>query len=57
MSEARERPGVVGLRSAVPWIVLGLALVIATEPAWKIPVMGFSPSLDELLKVRCYGGP
>ena len=43
------------LRSGMPWIAFGLALIVATEPAWKIPLMGFSPTLDDLLSITCFG--
>jgi hypothetical protein len=42
------------LQAALPWIVLGLALGLATEPVWSIPLLGFNPTLDELLVIsRC----
>jgi len=41
------------LRTTLPWIVFGFALVLATEPAWRIPLRGFNPTLDELLEARC----
>jgi hypothetical protein len=54
MSDAllRLRPR---LQVALPWIVLSLALVLATEPIWSIPLLGFSPAMDEFLLIsRCF---
>jgi hypothetical protein len=46
------------LQAALPWIVLGLALGLATEPVWSIPMLGFNPTLDELLLIgRCLSRP
>ncbi len=40
---------------ALPWIVLSLALVLATEPIWSSPLLGFSPAMDEFLLIsRCF---
>ena len=48
------RPAITELRAALPWVALGLGLVLATEPAWRIPLLGFSPGLDEVLLIgRC----
>ena len=38
-----------------PWFVLGLGLTLATMPAWRLLVVGFSPSLDNLLSIVCSG--
>jgi hypothetical protein len=35
------------------YIVFSAALVAATYPVWRFWVLGFSPTLDELLQVRC----
>jgi hypothetical protein len=46
------------LQAALPWIVLGLTLGLATEPVWSIPMLGFNPTLDELLLIgRCLSRP
>ena len=43
-----------GLRVALPWIALVVGIVLATEPAWRVPLLGFSPGLDEMLLIgRC----
>lgn len=57
MSEGAPRRHRAGIGSAMPWIVLGLAPLLATEPAWRIPLLGFDPTLDDLLDVRCLGAP
>jgi hypothetical protein len=46
------------LQAALPWIVLGLTLGLATEPVWSIPMLGFNPTQDELLLIgRCLSRP
>lgn len=45
------------LRSGIPWLVFGLALVLATEPVWRILLLGIHPTLDDLLGLRCFGLP
>lgn len=45
------RPAMPELRAALPWVALGFGLVLATEPAWRIPLLGFSPGLDEVLLI------
>jgi hypothetical protein len=47
--------GVSRLRALLPWIVLGLALILATEPVWRLALLGFNPTLDDLLEIRCFG--
>jgi len=42
-------------RSLLPWVVLAVALVFATEPAWRFWLLGFNPTLDDLLTMRCFG--
>jgi hypothetical protein len=42
-------------RATLPWIALGLALVLATEPTWGFVLLGFDPALDELLKLDLCG--
>jgi|KBSMisStandDraft_5_1062788.scaffolds.fasta_scaffold51333_2 hypothetical protein len=42
------------------WLVrmaLAVALVAATSPAWRVLLLGADPTLDELLQLRCLGGP
>jgi hypothetical protein len=46
-----------GLRKALPWIVLGLGLALATAPVWRLLLLGFNPTLDELLQIRCFTQP
>lgn len=43
------------LRTALPWLGFGLALLLATEPVWKLPLLGYNPTLDDLLTIRCFG--
>ena len=45
------------LRKALPRIVFALAMAVATEPVWSIPLLGFSPTLDQLLLIRCLAHP
>jgi len=41
----------------LPWIGLGVGLLAATAPVWRLPLLGFNPTLDELLRMRCFGTP
>lgn len=41
----------------VPWVVLGVALIVATAPAWRLLALGVDPTLDELLAILCPGRP
>jgi hypothetical protein len=34
-----------------------VALLAATSPAWRVLLLGADPTLDELLQIRCRGGP
>lgn len=43
------------LGAALPWIGLGIGLLAATAPVWRLPLLGFHPTLDELLQMRCFG--
>ncbi len=43
------------LSAALPWIGLGIGLLAATAPVWRLPLLGFNPTLDELLRMRCFG--
>ena len=45
------------LRAVLPWLTFGIALVMATEPVWSIPLLGFNPTLDQLLSIRCFSRP
>lgn len=40
-------------RGALPWLVLGIALVAATSPSWRGLVLGTRPTLEDLLSIRC----
>ena len=37
-------------------VLLAVALVAATSPAWRVLMLGANPTLDELLQMRCLGG-
>ncbi len=43
----------VRLWAALPWVGLGLGLVLATVPVWRLALLGFDPTLDDLLRLRC----
>ena len=45
------------LRKALPWIVFGLGLALATAPVWRLLLLGFNPTLDDLLQIRCFAQP
>ena len=45
--------GTPPVRAVLPWVGFGLALALATASAWRIPLLGFHPTLDELLSLRC----
>lgn len=44
------------IRAALPWIGLAVGLLAATAPVWRLPLLGFNPTLDELLQMRCFTG-
>jgi hypothetical protein len=37
-----------------PWLVLGLGLMLATMPAWRLLLRGSSPTVDNLPSVPLY---
>jgi hypothetical protein len=43
------------VRVALPWIFFGMAVVLATEPVWRLAAFGFNPTLDDLLQIVCFG--
>ena len=46
-----------GLRKALPWAALGLGLALATMPVWRLLLVEFDPTLDDLLQLRCLPRP
>ena len=40
----------------LPWVFLGVGLLLATAPAWRFAVTGFNPTLDEALAILCRSG-
>ncbi len=58
MGSAVEREGKSGagrLSAALPWSGLGVGPLAATAPVWRLPLLGLNPTLDELLRMRCFG--
>ena len=50
----RADPGrAPGLRPALPWLALGVGLILATLPAWRPLIFGTTSTLDDLLSLRC----
>ena len=41
--------------AAWPWLFLLLALALALAPIWRLAAVGFEPTLDQLLELRCVG--
>ncbi len=41
------------LPPALMYPIFGLGLAVATLPIWRFWLFGFSPPLDELLRLRC----
>jgi hypothetical protein len=37
----------------LPWVFLGVGLLVATAPAWRFAVTGFNPTLDQALAILC----
>ena len=54
---AQSASSASGLRKALPWIVLGLGLTLATAPVWRFLLLGFNPSFDDLLQIICVTRP
>jgi hypothetical protein len=40
---------------ALMYLLFALGLVLATAPLWRLALFGFNPTLDELLRLRCFG--
>jgi hypothetical protein len=44
------------IRTIAPTAVYGLfAAAAATFPIWGLWLLGFNPTLDDLLRLRCFG--
>jgi hypothetical protein len=41
--------------SIVVYVVFAVGVVAATFPVWRLWLFGFNPTLDELLRLRCFG--
>lgn len=53
MNAAGVRGG-LGWKIATVRLLFLLAAVAATSPAWRPLVFGISPTLDDLLRLRCF---
>jgi len=51
--DVRRRELRLGIRQGLPWLVLFSALVLATIPTWRPLMFRVSPTLDDLLDIRC----
>ena len=45
------------MAAVLPWLLFALALALATEPVWRLAVLGLNPTLDQLLQLRCLTHP
>ena len=36
-------------------VLFALAVMLATYPVWSLWLFGFNPTLDDLLRMRCFG--
>ena len=52
LNEALQR--IKAAPARVVYLLFALALVVATAPAWRFVVLGFNPTLDDLLQLRCF---
>lgn len=52
LNEAAQR--VRALPVGVAYLLFALALVVATAPVWRFFLLGFNPTLDDLLQLRCF---
>ena len=43
------------LRVGSIYVLFGFALAAATYPAWRLWLLGFNPTFDDLLQMRCFG--
>ncbi|MBE3110884.1 MAG: hypothetical protein IMZ46_10295 [Acidobacteria bacterium] len=44
------------MRPAVIYPLFGILLTLATSPIWRLWLLGFNPTLDEVLQISCFGG-
>jgi len=44
------------VRDAVMWSAFAAALVLATAPVWRMWLVGFDPTLDQLMQLAICGG-
>jgi hypothetical protein len=40
---------------AAMYSLFAVGLALATFPVWRLWLFGFNPTLDELLRLRCFG--
>lgn len=52
LNEAVQR--IKAAPARVVYVLFALALVVATAPAWRFHILGFNPTLDDLLQLRCF---
>ncbi len=44
------------MRPAVMYPLFAIGLILATSPIWRLWLLGFNPTLDEVLQISCFGG-
>jgi hypothetical protein len=40
---------------AAVYSLFATGLVLATSPIWRLWLFGFNPTVDDLLRLRCFG--
>ena len=52
LNEAIQR--ISSVPAGVVYLLFALAVAIATAPVWRYFLLGFNPTFDDLLQLRCF---
>jgi hypothetical protein len=45
------------IQNRVIWLGFAGAVILATAPVWRLWILGFHPTIDEVLQLAICGGP